>query len=183
MPDLQPPSASRIQESRPSLVSTQVSRHPQPFFGRTQRSPGLQPPPLCELRTPLLPKSRRAGPLGSSQAPSPVTLRLCALSAIKIALAKPQAVTPPGARPCFGAVPAPRHPADTQRPHSVLGLTYHRSPGPGSAQLAGQETQQSRPGYTSPPRTPPPLSRACRVARPRAVCAATFRVWARQGRS
>lgn len=42
--------------------------------------------------------------------------------------------------------------------------------GSGSAPLAEQEeAEQSRPGHTSLPRTPPPLSRACRAVLSRAV--------------
>lgn len=52
-----------------------------------------------------VPLSCREGDHPGLQARSPVTLQLCAPSAVRIAPAKPQAVTPPATRPCSRAAP------------------------------------------------------------------------------
>lgn len=49
--------------------------------------------------------SCREGDHPGLQAPCPVTLQLCAPSAVRTAPAKPQAVTPPAIRPCSRAAP------------------------------------------------------------------------------
>lgn len=115
-----------------SLFENPSLQSPCPSPRGPQRSPGLQPPPLSELRFLLPSETQRAGPLPS---PTPVARTKRGVRSAPGKATGGYATRELGRAP--GTAPAPHQPADPQRPHTVQtppglrgasALRAHRTP-------------------------------------------------------